>query len=188
LRLFTAIELTEAARTAIGAEQVRVIAALRPAGRLRLVKPEQLHLTLVFIGEVDEVRGAAIAQLMAGDIPIAPFRIVFGGIGAFPARGAPRILYLGVLKGMEAAIGLQAHVTDRLAQAAVPPDGRPFHPHLTLGRWRESRPSDRPHTTRLGARAEVAVVDVDHVALIQSRLSSSGPAYTRLAGARLVCP
>ena len=45
-----------------------------------------MHLTLVFIGEVSEARAAAIADLMTGDIPVQPFRIGFGGLGAFPAR------------------------------------------------------------------------------------------------------
>jgi 2'-5' RNA ligase len=185
VRLFTAIELTDSARSAIAAEQKRVVQTLgRDGGRLRLVKPEQMHLTLVFIGEVDETRGAAIATLMAGDIPIAPFRIAFGGVGAFPARGAPRVLYLDVLEGMQAAIDLHARVALRLAQKDV----RPYHPHLTLGRWRESRPSDRPRASRSPGRAEVAAVDVSGVVLFQSRISSSGPAYTRLAEARLVCP
>jgi 2'-5' RNA ligase len=189
VRLFTAIELTDSARDSIAAEQKRVAETLgRGGARLRLVKPEHLHLTLVFIGEVDETHGAAIARLMAGDIPVAPFRLGFGGVGAFPARGAPRALYLDVLDGMQAAIDLHARVADRLAQAAVPPDERSYHPHLTLGRWRQSRPSDRPKASMLPGRAEVAAVDVTQVALFQSRLSSSGPAYTRLADARLVCP
>lgn len=186
MRLFTAIELTDSARAAIAAEQKRVVGGLeRSGGRLRLVKPEQMHLTLVFIGEVVEARGAAIVKLMSDDIPVAPFRIAFGGIGAFPPRGAPRVLFIGVVEGSTAAIDLHRRVSARLAQADVPQDARPFHPHLTMGRWRESRPSDRP---RSAARAEIAAIDVAGVTLFQSRLSSSGPAYTPLASAQLVCP
>jgi 2'-5' RNA ligase len=185
LRLFTAIELTDSVRAAIAAEQEKAIAALREARHLRLVKPQQMHLTLVFIGEVAEERGAAITQLMAADIPVAPFRLSFGGIGAFPPRGAPRVMYLDVVGGRDRAIDLHARVAERLARADVRLDARPFHPHLTLGRWRESRPSDRP---RSPARAEVAAIDVTAVTLFQSRLSSLGPAYTPLALARLRCP
>src|SRR5436190_60917 len=66
--------------------------------RSRLVKPEQMHLTLVFIGEVAQERGAAIAALMEPDFPLPPFRISLGGIGAFPPRGAPRVLYVDVIE------------------------------------------------------------------------------------------
>jgi 2'-5' RNA ligase len=140
-----------------------------------------MHLTLVFIGEVAEERGARIAALMKRDIPLAPFRISLGGIGAFPPRGAPRALYVDVIEGAEGAVALHALVAERLGHR----DGRPFHPHLTLGRWRESRSSDRP---KRSPRQALAAVDVHSVTLFQSRLSSAGPAYTRLAAARLVCP
>ena len=186
MRLFTAIALTDAARAAIAAEQKRVVEALdRESGRLRLVRPEQMHLTLVFIGEVDEGRAAAIAAVMAGDIPIAPFRIGLGGVGAFPPRGAPRVLYMDVVDGADAAIELHRLVSDRLAQVDVPREQRKFRPHLTLGRWRDGRPSDRP---RSSTRAEIAAVDAASVTLFQSRLSPAGPAYTQVAAARLVCP
>jgi RNA 2',3'-cyclic 3'-phosphodiesterase len=184
VRLFTAIELTGSARAAIVMEQKNAVEALGPnKGDLRLVRPEQMHLTLVFIGDVSDGRGAAIADLMTGDIPIRPFTLGLGGLGAFPARGAPRVLYVDVVTGMSAAIDLHGAVSARLARAGVRRDERPFHPHLTLGRWRESRPSDRP---RASARTEIAIVEVDRVTLFQSRLSSSGSAYTRLASSRLV--
>ena len=180
MRLFTAIELTESARSAIVAEQQRIVGPPR-GSRIRLVKPEQMHLTLVFIGEVAEERGGTISALMERDIPLAPFRISLGGVGAFPPRGAPRALYVDVMEGADATITLHALVAERLQQ----PDDRPFRPHVTIGRWRESRPADRP---KGALRAAIATVDVNSVTLFQSRISSAGPAYTRLAAARLVCP
>jgi 2'-5' RNA ligase len=185
MRLFTAIELSDAARTAIVAEQKLVVASLKSAGGLRLVRPEHLHLTLVFIGEVAEEYCAEIARAMCGDIAQEPFRIVFGGVGAFPGRGAPRVLYLGLTGGEQSTIEVHNHVLSRLEPFGVRSDDRPFHPHLTLGRWRESRPSDRP---RHIAGSAIARIDVSEIALFQSRLSSSGPTYTRLAAARLVRP
>lgn len=180
MRLFTAIELTDSARVAIAAERQRMV--WPPGGsRVRLVKPEQMHLTLVFIGEVAEERGGRISALMERDIPLAPFRISLGGIGAFPSKGAPRALYVDVIEGADPTITLHALVSERLQHR----DDRPFHPHVTIGRWRESRPADRPKAT---PRAAIATVDVNAVTLFQSRLSQAGPAYTRLAAARLVCP
>jgi RNA 2',3'-cyclic 3'-phosphodiesterase len=181
LRLFTAIELTEPVRAAIAAEQARIVESHGGGRRIRLVKPEQIHVTLVFIGEVAKERGAAITALMERDIPMAPFRISLGGIGAFPQRGAPRVLYVDIVEGAAATIALHALVAERLAQR----DERPFRPHVTLGRWRESRPSDRP---KVSPWAAIGALDVHFVTLFQSRISSAGPAYTRIAAARLVCP
>ena len=180
MRLFTAIEFSEAVRAAIAAEQRRVVESLA-GGRIRLVKPEQMHLTLVFIGEVTEERAGGITSLMERDIPMPPFRISLGGIGAFPPRGAPRALYVDVVDGAAATAELHALVAERLGQR----DERPFRPHVTLGRWRESRPADRP---KASPPAAIGAVEVVSVTLFQSRLSSAGPAYTRLAAARLVCP
>ena len=184
MRLFTAIELTDDVRNAIVATQRRVVSGGKAGGFLRLARPEHMHLTLVFIGELSEDRGAPILQAMSADLPLRPFRVAFGGLGAFPPRGAPRILYVDVLAGRDEMVVLHRVVAGRLAAAGVPPEPRPYHPHLTLGRWRESRPSDRPK----GTGAVIAELGVEAVTLFQSRLSSSGPTYTRLAAAHLVCP
>jgi RNA 2',3'-cyclic 3'-phosphodiesterase len=183
MRLFTAIELTDEARASITAEQKRVVASLKRPASLRIVRSEHLHLTLVFIGEVPDERAAEIARAMGGNIPQPPFRIVFGGVGAFPPRGAPRALYLALTEGEQPTIEVHACVLSRLAPFEIRGDDRPFRPHLTLGRWKDGRPSDRPRDI---AAARVAQIDVAEVALFQSRLSSSGPTYTRLAAARLV--
>jgi 2'-5' RNA ligase len=186
MRLFTAVELPEPARAALLAEQKRVVGSLPSgAGRLRLVKSDQLHLTLVFIGEVADERAAVIVRAMSDDLPLAPFEMTFGGIDAFPPHGPPRALYVGVVAGAEAAIALHDQVARRLEGVGVARETRPFRPHLTIGRWRESRRSDRP---RQQGPAKVALVEVTAVTLFQSRISSSGPTYTRLSTARLVCP
>lgn len=196
MRLFTAIELTDEARVAIDAEQKAIVSRLCGQPRsIRLVRAEHLHLSLVFIGEVPDGRAAKLVEAMSADIGQAPFRLVFGGLGVFPANGAPRVLWLGVVDGAREAVDLHAHVAARLTGAGVAVDKRPFHPHLTLGRWR-----DGPRSARVGVTPDVrqgplsatpgvvAAVDVSAVALIQSRLSPAGPSYTRLAQARLVWP
>ena len=184
MRLFVAIDLRDEARAAIAAEQRRSVARLDPRRRVTIVRAERMHLTLVFIGEVDEARGVAIAGQMARDIDQPPFDLVFGGIGVFPPRGAPRVLWLGVSSGAELAIDLQRRVSGRLEAAGVEPERRPFSPHLTLGRWRESRPSDARRVVE-PANAAVATVRVREVTLYESRLSSKGPTHTSLARARL---
>ncbi|HEY7170662.1 MAG TPA: RNA 2',3'-cyclic phosphodiesterase [Vicinamibacterales bacterium] len=186
MRLFAAIELDEAARAAIAEEQQRLVELLRAhrATVPRLVSAEHMHLTLVFIGEVPEARAPAIVRAAAAPIALPPFGVGFGGIGAFPPRGAPRVLWLGLADGAPAIVELQETIASRLEQAGVAREPRPFQPHLTLGRWKESRASDRPRADET-TPAMVARVEVDSVALIQSRLSSRGPTYAVLARAAL---
>jgi 2'-5' RNA ligase len=119
---------------------------------------------------------------MTDDLPIAPFQLTLSGVGAFPPRGAPRVLFLDTAAGRVEAIELYRLTADRLAGEGVDRDRRPYHAHVTLGRWRDSRPSDRPRTR---GDAPVATIEVREVVLFESRLSSSGPSYTRLTAARL---
>ena len=186
MRLFAAIDLNDAARRAIAAEQARIRRELADDS-LKWVQPAHMHLTLVFIGEVDAGRAAAIVDRMSAPLPQAPFRLVFGGVGVFPAHGAPRVLWLGALDGARAAVALQRAVALRLESVGVAPDTRAFHPHLTLARWRDGRAAASGRLAKDEA-GPVAKVEVETVTLYQSRLSSSGPAYTALASAPLSCP
>src|SRR5262249_49098694 len=96
VRLFVAVELGERARAAIAEEQGRLRAIAAKGSRVRWVGPEQLHLTLVFLGEVDPARAAGVVQAIGRPIERAPIELTFAGIGAFPPRGAPRALWIGL--------------------------------------------------------------------------------------------
>src|SRR5205809_4097642 len=97
MRLFVAIDLGDEVRAAIAAEQRRVGEALGGArSTLRWVRPEHIHLTLVFLGEVDEGSSGAIVDAMSEPLDHAAFALVLGGLGVFPPQGAPRVLWLGV--------------------------------------------------------------------------------------------
>jgi 2'-5' RNA ligase len=183
MRMFVAIDLDEPMRAAVAREQQMAwrLAAQSP---IKFVKPEQAHLTLAFLGEVpsplcDRVI-AAMEEPLAG---AGRFAITFGGLGAFPPRGAPRVLWLGIIDGAREVIAVQRQVADRLAGLGVTLEDRAFHPHLTLGRWRDSRPSDRPAPAADPRPA--GTLNVDRVTLYESRLSSEGPAHIERAHALL---
>jgi 2'-5' RNA ligase len=186
MRLFVAIEIDDAARAAIAAEQRRLARAMGDgAGSLRFVHAEQLHLTLVFLGELGEPAAQAVVAAMALDIDRAPYSITFGGVGVFPPRGAPRVVWLGLMEGGAETVLLHDAVQSRLEGAGAPRDPRPFSPHLTLARWRDGRRRERGAVRE--SRERLATVRVERVTLFESRLSSGGPAYTALAHARLTC-
>jgi 2'-5' RNA ligase len=99
----------------------------------------------------------------------------------FPSAGAPRVLWLGVTSGASEVVGVQREVATRVTRLGLALERRPFHPHLTLARWRTSRPSDRRHVDLAEWAHEVARIEVRQVSLIRSRLSPDGPTYASLA-------
>jgi 2'-5' RNA ligase len=186
MRLFVAVNLSEEARAAIAAEQKRIAAAASGStSLLKWVKADQAHLTLVFLGNVDAARAPAVIETMGRDVDLAPFDMVLDGLGAFPPRGAPRVLWVGVTGGAKEMMLLQRELAARIAALGIALEERPFHPHLTIARWRESRPPDRERAIGAGTRGALARVRVASATLYESRLSPAGPAYTSLAHANL---
>ncbi len=186
MRLFVAVDLSEAAREDIAAEQRRIAEALSGSSRaLRLVKPAQMHLTLLFLGEVHEARVPALVESMTVDAGVAAFDLAFAGVGVFPPHGAPRVLWTGVTHGAEPLARLQSEIAARARALGIKSDDRAFHAHLTLGRWREPRSSDRARIVAASQHGVIARVHVDRATLYQSRLSSAGPTYTTLARVNL---
>jgi len=186
MRLFVAADLPEAVRQALAAEQARITSALAGSdSSLKWVKPEHAHLTLVFIGNVDDGRVPAVVEAIGASIDVPAFDATFEGAGAFPPRGAPRVLWIGIGTGARELVALQQVVAARIAALGLPIEDRAFHPHLTLARWRESRPADRSRALAVAPRGVVAAAHIDGATLYQSRLSPSGPTYTALARANL---
>jgi 2'-5' RNA ligase len=185
MRLFVAADLSETARAAVAAEQQRILEALGPAARMKWLHADHVHLTLVFLGHVDDTRASAVVDAIGQDIESQPFEIVLEGVGVFPARGAPRVLWLGIGQGAAEVITLQRTVANRVVTLGLPLEERAFHPHLTLARWKESRPADRDRALRVARRGAIARTRVDGATLYQSRLSPSGPTYTPLSRANL---
>lgn len=185
MRLFVAIDLDDGARRAVAAVQERVARALGADRSMKTVDPEHVHMTLAFLGEISEPDVPAVVDTLSTNVDVRSFAVEFQGLGVFPSRGAPRVLWLGVGRGGSETIQVQREIAGRLERLGVTLDRRPFHPHLTLARWRTSRPADRHRVLSAGARGAVAWVNVDHVTLYQSLLSPAGLAYTALTRANL---
>lgn len=196
MRLFVAVDLPAEARAAIGAVQRRMVSRLadrsdgepRRASRLKWVDAGQSHVTLVFLGEVEEVRAPSLIAALETAVDLAPFEITLESIGVFPPRGAPRVLWVGVGAGTAPLAALQREVVARAASLGFPVDDRSFLPHLTLARWRESRPADRERAARVAPAGPIARARIDCATLYRSRLTSAGPTYTPLARANLIGP
>ena len=186
LRLFVALDPPEPVRRRIAAMQVEMRRTLRsPAsgeGPVRWVPPENVHLTLQFLGAVPEERlealRAAIAAAAAGGRPLT---LEVKGAGGFPSARRPRVLWVGVAGEIEPLAVLAADLGRRLAPLGFPPDERPLSPHLTVGRAREGRGAPGLG----GALAQFASQEgvpwrADALLLFRSHLAPSGARYEAL--------
>ncbi|MEN8198625.1 MAG: RNA 2',3'-cyclic phosphodiesterase [Thermodesulfobacteriota bacterium] len=132
VRLFVAIDLADASR-----ERLKTICHGLPGARW--VKDEQLHLTLRFIGEVDEPLFQDIREVLGG-VEAQAFSLQLDGIGCFPPRGRPRIVWAGVAANRE-LLHLQKKIESVLTrEAGLDPEGRKYAPHITLARLKNTPP------------------------------------------------
>jgi 2'-5' RNA ligase len=183
-RAFIAVCLDEPTRAAVAAE----IERLRPLSRAVAWVPSQnLHLTLKFLGDQSDER-LAEARLGVEEVAggRAPFVLALHGLGAFPGMDRPRILWVGVAEGALAIRGLQSEVEVALERRQFTPEGRPWHPHLTVGRvfdprrWRrDTSPALRESIARAAAM-RFGTLEVSRVVLMRSDLSPSGARYSEL--------
>lgn len=128
-RLFVAIDLPESIR-----QQLAALCCGLPGARW--VSPDQMHLTLRFIGEVDGRQLRLIREALA-DLPGAPFFLRLENIGFFPPRGNPRVVWVGIHKN-EQLIHLRNRIESALVRTGLEPEGRKFSPHITLARLRNT--------------------------------------------------
>lgn len=181
LRVFCAIELPEEVR-ARAADRIRRLREAVPEARASWERMEKLHITLKFVGEiaperVEVLSGAATRAVQT----IQPFMLTLSGAGAFPPRGIPRILWLGIEDHSGALSQLHSQLEDECAAAGFAREKRSFHPHLTLARIRA------PQGARELARLHQEIVfepikfDVTNLVVMRSELGPGGSRYTLIS-------
>ncbi|MCM8794809.1 MAG: RNA 2',3'-cyclic phosphodiesterase [Candidatus Omnitrophica bacterium] len=179
MRCFIAVEPPEETRKEIS----RLQAELKQSGAdVKWVEPGNIHLTLKFLGEIDEASIASLKEALSSTLRFSPFTMTLEGIGAFPGTTNPRVIWVGVHQGEKESKELAADVDGICEKLGFPKEERPFSPHLTIGRVR-SRDRMAPLIKRLQV-AEFRCaqpVAVDRIVLFQSVLSPKGPCYTPLA-------
>jgi len=184
MRIFIAVEIDEIVRRRV-AQLSRSLASMLEQGggrrRVAWVAPENLHLTLRFLGEVDAAVVDAVKSRLAPPFDTPAFEIGLSGLGTFPSAGPPRVVWLAVSGGAKALSDLSREVDARLGGLGLADEERGFHAHLTLGRVKAPvGPLLRNATAAAGA-ADAGRCLVDHVTLFESRLSPSGATYSVIA-------
>lgn len=175
IRLFIAVELPDSAKQALLTAGSRMGQTL-PTSAVRWVKPEQLHLTLRFLGDTAVSQLPSLAeQLNELASHHRPLTLRLDGTGAFPNRKRPRVVWAGLAGQVAGLQVLQADLEDRVVALGWSREKRPFSPHITLGRVKDSGVAAGLDWT---VKLEVVEFEVLAVKLVQSELRPSGPVYT----------
>ena len=174
MRLFVAVPLPEAARQEVAA-LLRTLSDLE--WPVRWVKEDGLHVSLKFFGEVTSDRVEPIEELVQfAARGMKPIELVPQGGGAFPSRQRPRVLRLELNAGPELEL-LQDRLERGGAEIGFPPEGRPFRPHITLGRVREGHRLPPGALHRIESLPAGGPFLAERVVLFESRLTPKGPVY-----------
>ena len=185
IRTFVAIPLEEEMHRQLA----RLIDNLResmPARAVRWVAPENIHLTLKFLGDVPPAQIDAITEALRRAASTAtPFSFELVGFGCFPSARRPRVLWVGIRETSGSLQSLQEAVEKELGQLGFKREERGFSPHLTLGRVREEAPASAVREIgQLMEKLEFGVLgqqEVTSIHLFKSDLRPTGPIYTSLA-------
>jgi RNA 2',3'-cyclic 3'-phosphodiesterase len=170
-RLFVAIDLPEPTR--------QLLAGIDPHIRsVRWVDPAQMHLTLSFFGDVpDEIELALREKLSA--IEFGAFFLPVVGVGTFSAKGAPRIIRIGVGKAHPHLFQIHKRVQEAALAAGLEPELKPWHPHITIARCRDVSAQSIRKFLQSNAEFDAGMIRVEDFYLYSSKLTAAGAIHTR---------
>lgn len=182
MRLFVAVDPTDAVRAALAEAQARLRDAA-PRADVRWVDPTNLHLTLKFLGTVADERVAevrdAVTSAVAGHAPIA---LAARGLGVFPSLRRPRVVWAGLVAGVAPLRALAAAIDTALEPLGHPREDRPFAAHVTLGRVRSPNGVARLSSAlTAGATLDFGAWTASDVVLYCSHLRPTGSVYECVA-------
>ncbi|MDG2381188.1 MAG: RNA 2',3'-cyclic phosphodiesterase [Pirellulaceae bacterium] len=184
IRTFVAIDVSERVRRAAAA----TISELEPTTEsIRWVSAKNVHITMKFLGDVNETDIYQVCRLTADAVRDVPStQVNCRGIGAFPSIERPRTIWLGIDDPTDCLVELHQRIEQGLLSLGFPREQRRFQPHVTLGRARYGRRDMQELEDRLSTfEVEAGPVDIDQLVIYASELGSNGPNYTVLGRAPL---
>jgi 2'-5' RNA ligase len=187
IRAFIAIELPEETRQRLAAMQEQ-LKQVRTG--VRWVNPGSIHLTLKFLGNIHPAQVEDIALAVAQEVrDQPPITLGAAGLGAFPSRRKPRVIWIGMEGEVQRLTRIQARVENALEPLGFVREKRPFQPHLTIGRVKDRRKLQ----ALIDAMATLDMepfnsFDADEIILYKSDLRPTGAIYTKLHRMPLAAP
>jgi 2'-5' RNA ligase len=188
MRTFIAIELPKNIKDALASlqEQLKVSGA-----DVKWVAPENIHLTLKFLGEIDDTKLNKVIKILEDTaVDKTPFQIRISSIGAFPKINFPRVIWAGIDKGDNETKEIAKELEERIAKIGIPKEGRAFSSHITIGRLRSTLNREKL-IKDLGMMSynfgdkNLAEFGVTKITLLKSTLTPGGPIYEILKEAHL---
>lgn len=187
MRTFIAIELPKGTKDALVNLQERLKSS---QADVKWVKPQNIHLTLKFLGEIDERDLIKINEIIDKVAVSKPaFKAQISLIGAFPEIDSPRIVWAGLGPGDKETKEIAFELENRLAEAGIPKEDRPFSSHITIGRTRSGLNREKlvmnlkSMENKIGG--DIMQFSVTKVTLFKSTLTPAGPVYEALKEANL---
>jgi RNA 2',3'-cyclic 3'-phosphodiesterase len=175
MRLFVALEVPAAVRENL-ASLLQKLRAVSP--QARWVRPENLHVTLKFIGEVPQTKLAGIHEALAGVRSEQLVTLDFSGLGFFPNEKHPRVFWAGIVASPNLKT-LAADIDGATEKLGIPREQRPFSPHLTLARFEPPRLSEKLRAAiQENAERDFGSLHSGKFHLVESKLKPSGAEYT----------
>jgi 2'-5' RNA ligase len=183
MRCFVAIDIDQAMKADLTDVQTQIKAQVDlRSGEVKWVRPEAMHLTLKFLGEIKNPQSVRVCDVTQAVCQRhMAFEVAVREVGFFGGRSA-RVVWVGVGRDSQALMDLQTDLEAELDQAGWPPEGRRFSAHLTLGRVKQYG-AGRALAQGLSAFKELdlGTLPVQTVSVYQSQLRPQGPEYTALA-------
>jgi RNA 2',3'-cyclic 3'-phosphodiesterase len=184
IRTFIAVEIDDAVRR----KAVETIEKLRGCrADVKWVEPQNLHVTLQFLGDMAEERIPLIVDaVQKGTAEVKKFELEIEGVGAFPNIVRPRTIWIGAKNGATSMRFLHDRVAESLFALEIDDEDREFKSHLTIGRVRSNKNiAAIAEELKKHAASRFGRVLVDRAVVYSSRLSPAGPVYNRLGEAML---
>ena len=182
IRSFLALDPPEEILREIGRVQNRLRELIH--GDVRWVRPEAIHLTLKFFGDISECDVANISAAAGkAAAEVGPFDLAIGGAGVFPDPHRPRIIWLGMSGEVARLVNFQQGMECALREIGFPQEERPFRPHLPLGRIKTPKGmTGLAKALEKGETYTAGRFTASGLGLFKSDLTPRGAIYTRLAG------
>ena len=183
MRCFIAIELSKEVKDVLKTIEDELQGLVRG---VRWVPPENIHLTLKFLGSIDTKVVDEIKEVLTNIVKnCKPYKIRLSSLGAFPNPARPRVIWVGIDNGSNESSELASAIDNAVSSLGIEKESRRFHPHLTLARIKFLKDRHAVENAFPKIRVTPQEMEVKRVTLFQSELGSDGARYMALFSAEL---